>query len=280
VMETNSTINLMKKSVVKHATGSDVNNSNKETTPGGDGSSSSKLDQVRRKIVIMPVFFKPSSSSLNKSNSEPATPDSAHKLPTPSREGSEDEFDNEEDEEEGTASPTRKSVAKRHKKDWRRWQIQEDDDDEDEEEESEVDLVELGKMMRTKSSKSGKKKKMKRPQPNSNSPIEVSPLVQYLNWHSKDKRVCWDLRRTLRMAHDIIRRKAVQEEIDENQGKYKQSVSVFFEVLDIYPLYCCLSFSCILHVLHITHVYFFILLSILTLALLKKKLIQMLNMTT
>jgi hypothetical protein len=258
VMETNSTINLMKKSVAKHSTGSDGNNSNKETAPSGDGSSSSsKLDQVRRKIVIMPVFFKPSSSSLNKSNSEPATPDSAHKLPTPSREGSEEEFDND-DEEEGNASPTRKSVAKRHRKDWRRWQIQEDDDDdEEEEEESEVDLVELGKMMRTKSSKSGKKKKMKRPQPNSNSPIEVSPLVQYLNWHSKDKRVCWDLRRTLRMAHDIIRRKAVQEEIDENQGKYKQSVSVFFEVLDIYPLNCCLSLSCMLRVLHIAHVCFY-----------------------
>lgn len=256
VVDTNTTVNMMKKNVSAKLNKT-VNTEGEEAEGGGEEGEVGKPVEPKRRIVIMPMFFRSHKADKDIAVGEtpltpqtPLTPHTEAKWQSAqssrSYDDNEDMDDNDSVNHSNSASK-KKSAAKRHRKDWRRWQIDVDEDSDDDVDGGgtiEEEEVEVGKMMRNKSTKVGgglggirmiggmKKKLMMKRQRRENlrdSPIDVSPLVHYLHWHIKDKRVCWDLRRTLRMAHDIIRKKAVQEEIDENQHKYKQSLSVFFE---------------------------------------------------
>jgi hypothetical protein len=48
-------------------------------------------------------------------------------------------------------------------------------------------------------------------------------------WHPKDKRVLFDKKKALSLAHDIVEKKAIQETIDERTGKPTSPLAFFFE---------------------------------------------------
>ena len=127
--------------------------------------------------------------------------------------GGEDGFD-----EEVEKLPAKK-MEKNFSKEWSKWQIKDDDETADDHEEG---GRAPGKPLAKHRGHHGKH--------HSPPPLQASPLAKYMKWHPRDKKIAYDLRRTLGLAHDIIQKKAVQEVIDEREGKQASSVSHFFEV--------------------------------------------------
>jgi len=166
-----------------------------------------------------------------------------------------DDDDDDDDRIDEEESSRLRSLSDQFDRGWNRWQITDDDDDDAVEENEEGLRSPLARrsaqfkaaVKRTTNSqrafgRSKAKRRVRAPHTEDEDddevlvvsrrrhpPIEVSLMTKYLRWTKKDKRVIFDMKKTLHLAHDILQKKAVQELVDERTGKARCSVSFFFE---------------------------------------------------
>jgi hypothetical protein len=249
--------------LAKYKPPSSINNSNCGGGGTNNGTTTAPI-ALKRKIVLVPMFFRlppkggPSSAQDDGDGKKKKEFIPAYRRAKEEGDADDDDDDDDDDEDYNNEAMRRKSnlMALSHKNDWKKWQLggqfsssgslhDEDDDDSDDENSdghlphhrrsgSGRSILKRHSGRKTLAAAAHLTSKIKKLNNNKRrdtipSAIDVSPLVKYLHWHPKDKRVCWDHRRTVRMAYDILRKKAVQELIDEREGKPQTSIAVFFE---------------------------------------------------